>query len=440
MTKILCILAVCAVLSGTHTLPPPAKKMMSGPILYGLDDFGLIYKIDIMSCTICPIFQATGYSNGAQDLIVLPDGNILLQAGNGLWLYDPPNQVPIWSDNTISGGGVLSSNGLVYLTSNSGESLSVFDPTTNSVTFIGNWPSGITVSELYYQGGVLYGIAVDLIPSYQIKIIEVNLTNPEQSVIVVPTPPINFNGGTTNNGYTTAINPNNILRQYNTITNTYNTVCTLPVFLFGLSDLPPNTPEEPCLCLTDAGSVNNTIYNVCVPGSVTVPFNNNAILDGNDILRYILFSNPSDTLGSIIVQSSSATLNFNPATMQTGIVYYLATLAGDNLNGLVDLTDPCLDISNAVQVIWRPRPAVSFSVGNPNVCPGTCVILQVNLTGTTPITITGNILSGGTVIGTFNQVYTNNTGELTICVPPNTPLGSVTVEATSVVDAWCSCN
>lgn len=438
MTKILCILAVCTVLSGTYTLPPPAKKMLSGPILYGVDYNGLIYKIDVMSCTICPIFQATGYSNGVSDLVVLPDGNILLQAGNGLRLYDPPNQAPIWSDNTFATGSILAPNGLVYLSSNL--TLSVFDPMTNTITVIGNWPPGITVNELYYQGGVLYGIAVDIDPPYQQRIIEVNVANPELSVTIVPIPPINFSGGTTSNGYTTSISPGNILWQYNTITNTLSNVCVLNVILSGLSDLPPNVPEEPCLCLTDAGSLNTVNYNVCVPGSVTVPFNNDAILDGNDILRYILFSNPSDTLGSIIAQSSSATLNFNPATMQTGIVYYLATLAGDNLNGSVDLTDPCLDISNAVQVIWRPRPTVSFSVGNPNVCPGNCIILQVNLTGTTPITITGNILSGGTVIGTFNQVYTNNTGELTICVPPNTPLGSVTVQATSVLDAWCSCN
>ncbi len=438
MTKILCILAACTVLSGIHPLPPHAKKMISGPILYGVDDYGLFYKIDVMSCTICPIFQATGYMNGLLDFVVLPDGNILAQTGSGLRLYDPPNQTPVWSDNTFATGSVLAPNGLVYLTSNL--TFSVFDPSSNLVTIIGSWPAGLSVEELYYEGGVLYGIAVDINPPYLFRIIEVNLTNPELSIIVVPMPPMNTNGGTTNNGYTTSIGTNNILSQYNTLTNAYNNICTLSINLFGLSDLPPSVPEEPCLCLTDAGSLNTVNYNVCVPGSVTVPFNNDATLDGNDILRYILFSDPSDTLGSIIVQSSSTTLNFNPATMQTGIVYYLATLAGDNLNGSVDLTDPCLDISNAAQVIWRPSPTVSFSVGNPNVCPGNCLILQVNLTGTTPITITGNILSGGTVIGTFNQVYTNNTGELTICVPPNTPLGNVTVQATSVLDAWCSCN
>jgi hypothetical protein len=365
---------------------------------------------------------------------VLPDGNILAQSGFGLRLYDPPNQTPIWSDNTLATGSILAPNGLVYLSSNL--TLSVFDPTSNTVTLIGNWPAGLSVDELYYQGGVLYAIAIDIAPPNQIKIIEVNLTNPELSVIVVPMPPINISGGTTNNGYTTSISSTNILRQYNTITNSFNTVCTLPISISGLSDLPPNVPEEPCLCLTDAGSVNTINYNVCVPGSVTVPFNNNAILDGNDILRYILFSNPSDTLGSILVQSSSATLNFNPATMQTGIVYYLATLAGDNLNGSVNLTDPCLDISNAAQVIWRPKPAVSFSVSNPNVCAGGCTTVTATLTGVPPFTLSYTTPGNGPQ----TQTFSGNTGTFQVCVPANAAPGSFQLTATSLVDAWCSCN
>ncbi len=434
------LLAPIAALLLTITLQPPCsaqaqqKALLTGPILYGVDDYGLFYKIDVMNCTICPIFQATGFIGGISDFVVLPDGNILAQSGFGLRLYDPPNQTPIWSDNTLATGSILAPNGLVYLSSNL--TLSVFDPASNTVTLIGNWPAGLSVDELYYQGGVLYAIAIDIAPPNQIKIIEVNLTNPELSVIVVPMPPINISGGTTNNGYTTSISSTNILRQYNTITNSFNTVCTLPISISGLSDLPPNVPEEPCLCLTDAGSVNTINYNVCVPGSVTVPFNNNAILDGNDILRYILFSNPSDTLGSILVQSSSATLNFNPATMQTGIVYYLATLAGDNLNGSVNLTDPCLDISNAAQVIWRPKPVVSFSVSNPNVCAGGCTTVTATFTGTAPFTLSYTTPGNGTQ----TQTFSGNTGTFQVCVPANAAPGSFQLTATSLVDAWCSCN
>jgi hypothetical protein len=67
-------------------------------------------------------------------------------------------------------------------------------------------------------------------------------------------------------------------------------------------------------------------------------------LDANDILRYIIFTNLADTTGSIIATSTTPTFPFNPAIMQTGVIYYLAALAGNGVNGNVDISDPCLDV------------------------------------------------------------------------------------------------
>ncbi|MEZ4933993.1 MAG: hypothetical protein R2788_17950 [Saprospiraceae bacterium] len=147
--------------------------------------------------------------------------------------------------------------------------------------------------------------------------------------------------------------------------------------LNGLTSLPPGVPPFSCLCTTDAGTVNNGTDEICLPGAATIPFNNDEELDGDDLLQYILFSDLADTLGSILVTSNTPNIAFNPATMQTGITYYLATIAGDNLNGNVDLTDDCLSISNASEVIWWPQPSVSFAIANPNVCAGQCIILNV---------------------------------------------------------------
>jgi hypothetical protein len=169
---------------------------------------------------------------------------------------------------------------------------------------------------------------------------------------------------------------------------------------------------------------------------VTVPYNTNAVLDGNDILRYILFSNINDTLGSIIVQNSSANIAFNATTMQTGVTYYLAAIAGDNLNGNVDLNDPCIDISNiAAQVTWRDAPAVSFSITNANVCAGDCTTVTATLTGVPPFN-----LSYTTPNGTFTQTFLGNTGTFQVCLPPHAPPGSFLIAATAITDAWCSCN
>ena len=230
--------------------------------------------------------------------------------------------------------------------------------------------------------------------------------------------------------------------QYNVVTNSVSQLCDFTAFLppvsgdiTGLSDVPGGFTNLPCLCTTFAGTVNNQTFNVCIPGSVIVPYNNNATLDADDILRYILFADPADTLGSIIVQSSSATIAFNPATMQTGVTYYLATIAGDNLNGSVDLDDPCLDISDeAAQVTWRPQAAVVFNVGNPNICVGKCTTVTATFTGTPPFTLTYTVF-GNTVTETFNS----NSGSFEVCVPAGAVQGGIILSAVGLEDAWCAC-
>jgi hypothetical protein len=419
--------------------PAEPGRSAAGSLLYGISPDGVIYKINAMTCESCPILNSTGFSDGVFDLVVLTDGNILLQTGTGLRLYDPPNPNPIWSENVFYGGSILAPNGLVYLSSPGAmEGLSVFDPATNTTTFIGNWPSNFIVSEFFYQSGILYAQAVEGPPPFTLRIIKVDIINPSLSNVEVPNSPLNANGGTTNDGYTTAISTNgngNILRQYNVSTNTFSTLCTLPTGMTGLTDLPTGVPEEPCLCLTFAGTVNPSFFNTCVPGSVTVPYNNNAVLDGNDVLRYVLYTDPTDILGSIVVQSSTSSITFNPATMQTGVTYYLATVAGNNQSGNVNLSDPCVDISNtAAQVTWRPRPAVTFSVINPNACAGDCLTMTANFTGTPPFNLT--YTGPG---GTLTQVFSGNTGTFQVCVPAGAVPGSVQVVATSLTDAWCGC-
>ncbi len=418
----------------------PQKALMTGPILYGINSNGQLYKVDVMNCTACPIANLSGIFGGASDVLVLPNGDILVHSG-GLLRYTLPDPNPIWSEtNTAYGGSVIAPDGTIYLSRivpTAG--LSTYDPITNNIVFIGDWPAGMSIAEFFFQNGVLYGFGA--LSGSQV-VVQINTTDPDQSIVVYAGVPIN-SGGTTNDGYTTTFagGSPDILYKYNVNTNTFQFVCDLDDFipgpggLAGLTDLPLGVQEAPCLCTTFAGTVNNQTFNICLPGSVTVPYNNNAVLDANDILRYILFSNTNDTLGSIIVQSSSPVIAFNPATMQTGVTYFLATIAGDNLNGSVDLNDPCLDISNiAAQVTWRDAPTVSFSVGNPNLCAGDCTTVTATLTGVPPFN-----LSYTTPNGTFTQTFSGNTGTFQVCLPPNAPPGSFLIAATAITDAWCSC-
>jgi len=433
----------------------PTNASAQGETLYGITPQGIIYKINPETCEYCLILDVGDATPdfGISDLVVLPDGNILVLTSTGLKLFDPPSEDPIWTDNENYIGAILAPDGLVYLSTpgNNGldAGLSVFDPASNTITFIGYWPYAMVVQEFFYQNGILYAQASQGPGNYVNKLVHVDLADPGNTVIVQQNPPVNLaggtNGGFASGGYSTQIFGSNALYQYDAASNGYSLLCNFPPGIglggfAGLTDLPAGMGGDPCICLTYAGTVTPTLLQLCLTNSVTVPYNNNATLESGDGLEYILFSDPSDTLGSIIVRSNSPLIAFNPATMQTGVTYYLATIAGNKVNNIVDLNDPCLDISNtAAQVIWQPRPTVSFSVANPDVCVGGCLTLDVTFTGTPVFSLSGNIKSGGNVVGSFNQNFVSNTGTLQVCAPSGVSPGSLLVEAKTLVDGYCVC-
>jgi hypothetical protein len=117
------------------------------------------------------------------------------------------------------------------------------------------------------------------------------------------------------------------------------------------------------------------------------------------------------------------------------VPYYLVMAVGNNINGSVDLSDPCLKLSNYQFVIWRPAPTVAFSVSNPNVCAGACTDITATFTGVPPFTLTYS----ATGIGAITQTFSSNTGAFQICLPPNTPAGAFSIQATGLGDFYCSC-
>lgn len=424
-------------------------------ILYGNTYGGNLVKINAATCEICVIGTLQGAGGNLNDIVVLPDGNILGMAGgggSGLYLYEPCNSGPIWGSLVRTLGGVLAPNGLVYLsTLDPNIGLSVFDPATNTVTFLGPWPSGVGVQEMFYENGILYGVGFNPGPPLSSFVVQINTSDPSQSVIVVQNASFNIlGGGMTNGVYNTNIISLKTLSQYNLATNTFETLCdyTDPVLypylnqgIRGLTDLPPGVEEIPCLCqATDAGTIDDWLQTLCVPDGAIVLHHGDEVLDCNDLLQYILFTNLNDTLGSIVMVSNTPNFPYDPNIIQLGVTYYMAAIAGNILGGNVDLDDPCLDISNTAQVIWSGPPAVTFSAADPNLCIGGCVTVNVVLVGVPPFSLSGILISNGVNIGTFSQNYDAHTGTLTVCAPPGTPFGSLQVQATALTDAACTCN
>jgi hypothetical protein len=98
-----------------------------------------------------------------------------------------------------------------------------------------------------------------------------------------------------------------------------------------------------------------------------------------------------------------------------------------------------LDISDPVTVQFTERPSVSFTVANPDICPGGCQTITAQFTGTPPFTLNANVVAGGATLSTINQTFSANTGNFTVCIPNSVPLGSVQIQAVALWDATCSC-
>ncbi len=96
--------------------------------------------------------------------------------------------------------------------------------------------------------------------------------------------------------------------------------------------------------------------------------------------------------------------------------------------------------TSSVSIGAQPLPTVSFSVAGNNVCAGECPSITVNLTGVAPFSLSGEVQVGGSAVGTFNQVIAGLTGSFSVCIPPGTPPGPVTIRATSLSDTFCTCN
>lgn len=189
-------------------------------------------------------------------------------------------------------------------------------------------------------------------------------------------------------------------------------------------------------CLVDAGVLASQDLELCAGSTASVPNAANTSLPPGSLLQYILFSDLNDTIGSILLTSNIPEFLFDPDIMQVGQTYYIAAVAGQNIGGNVDLTDNCLDFSNAIKVLWRPSLSVVFSQDNPNLCAGECTSVTVTFTGDPPFSLTYTTGAGNLSIAEFQE----NTGTIVVCAGGNSASGSLVIQAIKLEDAHCVCD
>ena len=427
-TLLILVLALCA------------KVFTFAQVIYANGEVagtGFLIKIDLTTCTFCTVSVLNDPND--YDMVLLPNGNVVTASDGFVRIFDPPLPNPITSLNIVpqsTTGNILNPAGKIYFATQQG--LGEYDPVTNQFTYIGDWPTNflpIVEMELWYEGGQLYGNFG--FPNLQVA--QIDVINPGNSTILGT---INYSGsyfsGACNIGNTVYMADPKTVFQYDPANGNLSAICDFsntPLLILGISSTPSGFQNYPCTCTTDAGSITvQGLTNYCTNETVNITHNNDEVLDNNDILRYVLFSNPNDTAGSIIASSSTPNFTFAPP-MQTGVTYYVATVAGNNNGGNVNLSDPCLDFSNANAIVWRPLPSVSFAAANPNVCAGGCTTITATFTGTPPFVLTYTSPASGTITLNFPALM----GTFEICTSAGTQHGTLTVQATALTDAWCTC-
>lgn len=143
-----------------------------------------------------------------------------------------------------------------------------------------------------------------------------------------------------------------------------------------------------CPCLSDVGVLVENSFDACGPINITLQYEaaGSEFLDGNDVLGYFLYSDLADVSGSIMQTNTTAPSFDFVGGMSYGTTYYIAAAVGNDNAGLPDLTDPCLDITNGVAVVWYEVPTVTLS-GSTAICNGDSTDLILDFTGPAPYTV-----------------------------------------------------
>lgn len=182
-----------------------------------------------------------------------------------------------------------------------------------------------------------------------------------------------------------------------------------------------------CSCTTEAGVLIDNSFEVCTNETATAASDGNEVLDGNDTYQFALHDGDETDLGNIFLLSDDGTFAYDEA-LETGVVYYISALAGnENSQGNVDTGDPCLSVSNGLPILFYDLPTATFA-GNVTVCEGSDAELIVNFTGQGPWTfdyeLDGNIEETGVQSA-------GNSAVLTVSSP-----GTYTI--TNIGDANCA--
>lgn len=142
-----------------------------------------------------------------------------------------------------------------------------------------------------------------------------------------------------------------------------------------------------CPVLTYSGTIDVAPLSICSDGLLCANANGDEFLDGNDVLSFVI-TDDADFDAAVIYEISAANcwdvaldLDLGGA-LSFGTQYYVVAVAGnDQGNGLVDLGNPNISVSEPMPIIFVETPTATLSADD-TICADEMATLQVDLTGT----------------------------------------------------------
>jgi len=201
-------------------------------------------------------------------------------------------------------------------------------------------------------------------------------------------------------------------------------------------------------CATTAGTLDTTTVTLCGSDkniSLNLPMGYH--LEPGDTLRYILYSNPANPLGSIVQYSDTLLFHFLPDSMHLDSTYFVGALAGPLLPGdslLIDAVAKCFSLHKGPKVRWVKKPAMSVALPPDAVCGAGCVDVQFDLAGTPPFEFTWHIVQNGQVLLSRDETVATGHQHTVMVCPQDFDLPAAGNEPVQfrvvwLVDRYCGC-
>src|SRR5690606_7408669 len=158
---------------------------------------------------------------------------------------------------------------------------------------------------------------------------------------------------------------------------------------FGYCGSDTLTGSQFCPILTYAGVMVADTMRLCGHELVEAPAATGSVLDGNDTLLYAFHNGSASSLGNVYTWNSSPEFVFSEA-LDYNQTYFISAVAGNEINGEIDLNDPLLSVSTGTPVEFYALPYGEIS-GSFSACPYDTVQIPINLGGALPQEITYSV-------------------------------------------------